>query len=63
MDTATNKIKKIIERALADGRLSSQEDEDIKAAIRSDQKVTEEAMKLYRELQQQIFEGEIIIDD
>ncbi len=63
MDADTNKIKKIIERALADGRLSQQEDEDIKAAIRSDRKITQEAMKLYRELQQKIFEGEILIDD
>lgn len=63
MDADTNKIKKIIERALADGRLSRQEDEDIKAAIRADRKITQEEIKLYRELQQQIFEGEILIDD
>ncbi|ACB51278.1 unknown [Crocosphaera subtropica ATCC 51142] len=63
MDANTNKIQKMIERALTDGRLSSQEDEEIKAAIRSDHQVTREEMKLYRELQQQIFEGEILIDD
>lgn len=63
MNTDTNKIKQIIERALADGRLSRQENDDIKAAIWSDGKVTEDEMKLYRELQQQIFEGEIMIED
>ncbi len=63
MDSNTNRIKNMIERALADGRLSRQEDEDIKAAIWADHKVTEEEMKLYRELQQQVFEGEILIDD
>ena len=63
MDSDTNKLKKMIERALADGRLSRQEDEDIKAAIRADNKVTEEEMKLYRELQQMVFEGELKIED
>ncbi|MEA5533244.1 hypothetical protein [Crocosphaera sp. XPORK-15E] len=56
-------IKAMIERALADGRLSRQEDDDIKAAIFSDKKVTEEEMKLYRELQKQVFEGDIILDN
>ncbi|MDJ0843874.1 hypothetical protein [Crocosphaera sp.] len=63
MDANTNKIKNMIERALADGRLSRQEDEDIKAAIGADNKVTEEEMKLYRELQQLVFQGDILIDD
>ncbi len=63
MDADTNKLKKMIERALADGRLSRQEDEDIKAAIAADNKVTEEEMKLYREMQQMVFEGDIKIDD
>ncbi|MGK7883072.1 MAG: hypothetical protein AB4057_00405 [Crocosphaera sp.] len=63
MDADTNKLKKMIERALADGRLSRQEDEDIKAAIAADNKVTEEEMKLYRELQQMVFEGDLKIED
>ena len=63
MDTDSQKIRTMIERALADGRLSRQEDEDIKAAIFSDKKVTEEEMKLYRELQKLVFEGDIIIDN
>lgn len=49
MTADPNKLKKMIERVLADGRLSRQEDEDIKAAIAADNKVTEEEMKLYRE--------------
>lgn len=56
-------IKNIIERALSDGRLSRQEDDAIKTAIFADRKVTGEEMKLYRELQKQVFEGDIIIDD
>ena len=56
-------IKQMIERALADGRLSSQENEDIVAAIFADHQVTEEEMKLYRELQKQVFEGDVIIED
>ncbi len=63
MDTDSQRIKRMIERALADGRLSRQEDEDIKAAIYADRKVTEEEMKLYRELQKLVFEGDIIIDN
>ena len=53
----------MIERVLADGRLSRQEDEDIKAAIAADNKVTEEEMKLYRELQQMVFKGELKMED
>lgn len=53
----------MIERAIADGSLSRQEDEDIKAAIFSDRKVSEEEMKLYRELQKQVFDGDIIMED
>ncbi|MGB5596511.1 MAG: hypothetical protein WBM32_22295 [Crocosphaera sp.] len=63
MDTDSQRIKTMIERALADGKLSRQEDEDIKAAIYADRKVTEEEMKLYRELQKLVFEGDIIIDN
>ncbi|MGK7957923.1 MAG: hypothetical protein AB4063_22115 [Crocosphaera sp.] len=63
METDNNKLKKMIERALADGRLSRQEDEDIKAAIAADNKVTQEEMKLYRELQQLVFQGDIKMDD
>ncbi len=63
MDTDSQKIKALIEQALADGSLSREEDEMIKAAIAADNVVTEEEMKLYRELQQQVFEGDIKIED
>lgn len=63
MTADPNKLKKMIERVLADGRLSRQEDEDIKAAISADNKVTEEEMKLYRELQQMVFKGELKMED
>ena len=63
MTADPNKLKKMIERVLADGRLSRQEDEDIKAAIAADNKVTGEEMKLYRELQQMVFKGELKMED
>lgn len=63
MTADPNKLKKMIERVLADGRLSRQEDEDIKAAISADNKVTEEEMKLYRELQQMVFKGELKMEN
>ncbi len=56
-------IKTMIERALADGRLSRQESEAIKAAIYSDKKVTKEESQLFRELQNQIFNGDIVLED
>jgi uncharacterized membrane protein YebE (DUF533 family) len=44
------KLKAIIERAIADGKLSQSEAERIQAAIRSDKKVTFEELTLIREL-------------
>lgn len=55
-------IKKIIENALADGRLSAQESEMIKRAIYQDKRVTKEEAALWRELQVQVAKGEILID-
>ena len=63
MDTDSQKVKDMIERALADGRLSREERDMIEAAINADNVVTEEESKLFRELQQQVFEGDILIDD
>jgi hypothetical protein len=57
------RIRTIIERALADGRLSRQNSIDIKIAIYSDKNITPEEVKLFRELQQQIWEGEIHLGD
>ena len=44
------KLKAIIERATADGKISQSETERIQAAIRSDKKVTFEELTLMREL-------------
>jgi hypothetical protein len=55
-------IRRMIQRALADGRLSRQESEAIKVAIYSDGKVTPEEVKMFRELQDKVWKGEIMID-
>jgi uncharacterized tellurite resistance protein B-like protein len=55
-------VRRMIERSLADGRLSRQESEAIKAAIYADGKVTPEEVKMFRELQDKIWKGEITID-
>ena len=57
-----NTIRKTIENALADGRLSSQESEMIKRAIYKDKRVTKEEAALWRELQIKVAKGEISID-
>lgn len=44
------KLKKIIERAVADGKLMGTEFETIKAAIGADKKVTFEELELVRKL-------------
>jgi hypothetical protein len=58
----TSRVKKMIERALADGKLSSRESQDIKAAIYADKKVSSEECKLFRLLQEKIWQGEVQID-
>ncbi|HIK36557.1 MAG: hypothetical protein NZ901_00395 [Geminocystis sp.] len=62
MSENLEKIKKLIERALADGVLSRAETEMIRQAIYEDKKVTPEEMKLWRELQKRISDGEILIN-
>jgi uncharacterized tellurite resistance protein B-like protein len=57
-----NKLKKMIENALADGRLSRAESEMIKKAIYEDNIVTSEEVQLWRELQQKVTDGEILLD-
>ncbi len=57
------KIKEMIDRALADGRLSRLESESIKNAIYSNNKVTSDEARLFRQLQEKIWQGEVIIDD
>lgn len=56
-------IRAMVERALADGRLSRLESEAIKNAIYADKIVTREEAKLLRELHEKIWTGEIIFDD
>jgi hypothetical protein len=52
----------MIQRALADGRLSNLESQAIKTAIYADKKVTPEESALFRELQDKIWQGEVQID-
>jgi hypothetical protein len=62
MEEDNSKVKKIIEHALADGRLSRAESDMIKKAIYEDKIVTPEEAQLWRELQQKVTEGEILLD-
>lgn len=55
-------IQVMVERALADGRLSRDERDGIMNAIYADKKVTPEESKLWRTLQQKIWQGEVYID-
>lgn len=57
-----NKLKKMIENALADGRLSRAESEMIKRAIYEDNIVTPTEAQLWRELQQKVTDGEVILE-
>jgi hypothetical protein len=58
----TSKVRQAIERALADGYLSRAESDTIKTAMYQDKQVTKEECKLFRELQQKIWQGEVILD-
>ena len=62
MSENIHKVKKIIEYALADGRLSREESDMILKAIYADKKVSPEEAKLWRELQDKINQGEIALD-
>lgn len=62
MSEDIEKIKKLIEQALSDGRLSRAESEMIKNAIYADNIVTPEEAALWRELQNKIAEGEVLLD-
>lgn len=57
-----NKLKKMIENALADGRLSRAESDMIKKAIYEDNIVTPQEAQLWRELQQKVTDGEVILE-
>lgn len=62
MSEDTSNVRKMIENALADGRLSSYESKVIKEAIYSDKKFTAEEAQLWRELQDKVNQGEILLD-
>jgi len=62
MPEDTSKVRQAIERALQDGYLSREESDNIKRTIYQDKQVTQEECKLFRELQQKIWQGEIILD-
>jgi uncharacterized membrane protein YebE (DUF533 family) len=57
------KLRAIIKRAVADGKLTKQEMESIQAAMRADGKVTFEELELCRELiHEKIQNGELEYD-
>lgn len=57
------KLNKMVDNALADGKLNRQEMTDIKREIYADKKVTPGEAKISRELSKQIFEGEVAMED
>lgn len=63
MPEDNHKLKKMIENALADGKLSRAESDMIKKAIYQDKIVTPEEAQLWRELQQKVTDGEILLDN
>ncbi|NCO75342.1 MAG: tellurite resistance TerB family protein [Cyanobacteria bacterium] len=62
MTEDNTKLKQMIANALADGRLSQAESQMIKNAIYEDKIVTPEEAQLWRELQQKVTDGEILLD-
>ena len=62
MSEDTQKLKNMIENALADGVLSRAESEMIKRQIYADKKVTPEEARLWQDLQRKISDGEVEIN-
>lgn len=62
MSEDTQKLKKMIENALADGVLSRAESEMIKREMYADKKITPEEARLWQDLQKKISDGEIEIN-
>lgn len=62
MSEDTEKLKTMIENALADGVLSRAESEMIKREIYADKKITPEEARLWQELQKKISDGEVQIN-
>ncbi|MGP1385635.1 MAG: hypothetical protein ACTS2F_18875 [Thainema sp.] len=58
-----DKLKAVIERATADGKLTSAESETIQKLIRADHQISVEELGLVRELiTNQIQQGKLVID-
>lgn len=57
------KLKEIIERAVADGKISRQEYDNIHSQIKSDGKITVEELGMYRRLvTDKVSSGELTLD-
>ena len=56
-------LQTLVEQALADGVLSRQEREEIFAAALGSNTISEKSVTLWRQIQEQIWRGEIQIDD
>ena len=57
------KLKTVIENAIADGKLSRQELENIRLTMSADHKVTVAELELYRKMvQEKIDKGELVYD-
>jgi len=62
MTNSNDKIKAMIENALADGRLNVKDSEMIRNAVYSDGKMTEKKARLWRELQTKVTNAEIMLE-
>jgi hypothetical protein len=56
-------VKRLVEKASADGLLTREEDEVILAAIVSRHGATAEMCALFRSLQEQVWNGELVLGD
>lgn len=61
--THLSHIRRMIESAIVDGRLSRTERDDIMSAIYANHRVSAEECALMRGLQQKIWTGEVYIED
>ena len=55
-------VKHLVEQASSDGLLTREEDDSILAAIVSSQSPTAEMCALFRALQEQVWDGELILE-
>ncbi|KGF72104.1 hypothetical protein DO97_12210 [Neosynechococcus sphagnicola sy1] len=57
------KVKAIVERALADDKLTRQESNEIMDAMLEDGEVSDEERELFMSIKQRIWLGEILIEE